>query len=271
MDEPETTPAPDAGGETPDKTPGETPGDAPEATTGRERLWAALRRPGSRGQITAAVLLALVGFASVVQVQSTERDDVYEGARQEDLIQLLNSLAAASQRAENEIAQLEETRSSLRSDTDSRRAALEQARQQANVLGILAGTLPAVGPGVVITIEDPTGAVGANNLLNGLEELRDAGAEAIEINDSVRVVAQTYLRDGENGVVIDGHPVAPPYKIEAIGDPRTMAQAVDFAGGFTDDVELVSGSLSVEESNNVEVATVRDPSAPEFAEPVDPQ
>ncbi len=139
------------------------------------------------------------------------------------MLQLLNSLAAASERAENEVAQLEETRSSLRNNTESRQAALETARQQANVLGILAGTLPTVGPGVVVTIEDPTGAVGIDQLLNGLEELRDAGAEAIEINDTVRVVAQTSLEDGENGILVDGQQLSAPYTIEAIGDSHTLA------------------------------------------------
>jgi uncharacterized protein YlxW (UPF0749 family) len=240
-------------------------------TAGRARLLGALRKPWSRGQVTAAVLLAVVGFASVVQVRATEENDVYAGTRQEDLIQLLNSLALASQRAEKEIAQLEQTRSSLRNNTDSRRAALEQARQQANVLGILAGTLPAVGPGVVVTVQDRTGGVGIDQLLNGLQELRDAGAEAIEINDTVRVVAQTSLEEGENGIVVDGQLLTPPYTIEAIGDPHTLAQALDFTGGFTDTVEApgIGGTVRVEELDKVEVATTTTPSRPDYAEPVE--
>ena len=242
----------------------------PRPTTGRQRLMAALTKPGSRGQVTAAVLLAVVGFASVVQVQATEENDVYAGARQEDLIQLLNSLSLASQRAENEIAELEQTRSSLRNNTDSRQAALEQARREANVLGILAGTLPAVGPGVLITVEDPTGGVGTNQLLDGLEELRDAGAEAIEINETVRVVAQTSLQEGEQGgMVVDGQLLTPPYTIEAIGDPHTLADSLDIPGGFTDGIEEVGGDVLVKELSTVEVATTREPSQPEYAEPVE--
>jgi uncharacterized protein YlxW (UPF0749 family) len=240
-------------------------------SSGRGRLLSALRRPRSRGQVTAAVLLAVVGFASVVQVQATQRDDDYEGWRQEDLIQLLNSLDAASQRAESEVAQLEQTRSSLRSDTSNRRAALEQARQQANVLGILAGTLPAEGPGIRVTVYDPKGTVGIDHLLNGLEELRDAGAEAIEINDSVREVAQTALEEApDGGVLVGDHPVTPPYTIEAIGDEHTLAAALAFTGGFTDEVEdpTVGGRVVVKQLNDVEVATVVNPPEPQYAEPV---
>jgi len=248
--------------------------DQPEGrdrVTGRARLVEALRKPGSRGQLTAAVLLAVVGFASVVQVQATEDDDVYAGMRQEDMIQLLNSLGAASERAENEIAQLEQTRSSLRNNTESREAALQIARDKANVYGILAGTLPAVGPGVVVTVEDPGGKVGVDQLLNGLEELRDAGAEAIEINDAVRVVAQTALEDGDGGVVVDGQQLAAPYTIEAIGDPHTLSEALDFTGGFSDTIERpeIGGTVRIDEVNTVEIATTREPEPAEYADPVE--
>src|SRR5690348_7202239 len=106
----------------------------PAAPTGRARLLTALRRPWSRGQVTAAVLLAVVGFGGVVQLHANEGDARYARMRQGDLIQLLNSLSTATQRAENEIAKLQQTRDTLRTSTDSRRAALERARQQADTL-----------------------------------------------------------------------------------------------------------------------------------------
>ncbi|HET7531999.1 MAG TPA: DUF881 domain-containing protein [Nocardioidaceae bacterium] len=243
------------------------------SSPGRDRLVASLKRPRSRGQITAAVLLAVVGFASVVQVQSQERDSDYENMREEDLVQLLNSLAGASQRAENEIEQLEQTRSSLRSDTDSRRAALEQARDRATVLGILAGTLPAVGQGIVVTVQDPEEQVGIDQMLNGIEELRDSGAEAIEINNTVRVVAQTALVDGEGGIVVDGTQLTPPYTLEVIGEPHTLERALNIYGGFVATVERppISGKVAIEQSQNVEVATLAEPWQPEYAEPAEPE
>ena len=103
---------------------------------GRTRLIAALRRPGSRGQVTVAVLLALLGFAAVTQVKANEQDDQYVGARQGDLIQYINNLSLASQRAESEIAKLEATRQSLGNDTEARRTALTRARQLAEHHGM---------------------------------------------------------------------------------------------------------------------------------------
>ena len=153
MPDPMPDPMPDEP-TSPEQPPAEEP-------TGRDRLVASLRKPGGRGQITAGVLMLVLGFAAVVQVRSNTTDAEYVGARQDELINLINSLSLASDRAENEIAELEETRNSLLNDTQARRTALERARQRADELGILAGTLPAVGPGIQVTIRDPDGAVGS--------------------------------------------------------------------------------------------------------------
>jgi uncharacterized protein YlxW (UPF0749 family) len=243
------------------------PGSSRAATDGRSRLLAALRSTGSRGQVMVAVLLAVLGFAAVTQVHANDRDDAYVGARQGDLIQFINNLSLASKRTEAEIAKLEQTRDSLRNDTESRRTALERAREQADTFGILAGTVPAAGPGVRITVRGSAAAVGTNQLLNGLEELRDAGAEVIEINDKVRVIAQTSLSDTSGGVLVDGTVLRPPFVIDAIGDPHTLSTAMDFTGGFISEVRDVGGKVAVEKRDRVEIVSVRKPRTPTYAEP----
>jgi len=244
-----------------DRTPDET-------VDGRARLLAALRRPSSRGQVVVAILLAVLGFAAVVQVRANGRDDKYVGARQGELIQLINNLSLASQRAELEISQLQQTRSSLLNDTESRRTALERARQQADALGVLAGTVPAVGPGIRITVKDTAGQVGTNTLLDGLEELRDAGAEAMEVNDEVRVVAQTSLTDlPGGGVSIDGTRLTSPFTIDVIGDPHTLATALDFRGGFSSQVRNDGGTIGVDQLDNVQIGAVVTARTPRYAQP----
>jgi uncharacterized protein YlxW (UPF0749 family) len=257
---------PAGSGEGADRRPEDSP------TDGRARLKEAMGRPASRGQVIAAGLLAVLGFAAVVQVQSNSNDEAYVGARQDELVELINSLSLASERTENEIADLLETRDSLRSDTESRRTLLEEARQLATELGILGGTVPAVGNGIRVTVDDPTGGVGSNHLINGIQELRDAGAEVIELNDTVRVVAQTALRDSPSGgVSVDGEQIAAPYVIEAIGSPHDLEVALGFRRGFTDEVEDVGGEVRIEQLDKVEVSSVREPFTPDFAEPAPTQ
>ena len=76
---------------------------------------------------------------------------------------------------------LEVSRDRLLSGVGSSSEALKSAQDRLDTLGILTGTVPATGPGVVITITDPDHKVTAALLLDALQELRDAGAEAVQI------------------------------------------------------------------------------------------
>lgn len=249
------------------------PSPPPEtsADAGRDRLIRSLRRP-SRGQAVVAVILGLLAFAAVTQVRITGQDDTYSGLRQSELIQALNGLTAASNRAERDITTLEGTRDSLLNSTERRATALKRAREEAETLGVLAGTLPATGPGVRITIVDKSGRLGLNHLLDGIEELRDAGAEAIEINDRVRVVAQTSFEDSDEGILVDGTLLRSPYTIDAIGSPATLAGALVISGGFQDDVVSIDkASFKAKQSRSIEISVTRKAIKPRYAEPVEGQ
>jgi uncharacterized protein YlxW (UPF0749 family) len=203
----------------------------PEEDSGRQRLRGALLRP-TRGQLVVAVLLALLGFAAVTQVRFTEVDNTYGSLREQDLIDVLNGLAGTSQRAEAEIARLQRTRDDLQSDTGAREAALAQAQQQADNLAILAGLVPVTGPGIRVTVTEETGTVEVQSMVDTLQELRTAGAEAIQVNGEVRVVADTAVEDASGGLLVGGRLVSSPYVLDVIGDPHTLAASgIDFPDG----------------------------------------
>jgi uncharacterized protein YlxW (UPF0749 family) len=237
---------------------------------GPTRLRRALvRRPG-RGQTIVALLLAVLGFAAAVQIQLTRDDSDFSGQRRQDLVLILDGLAGTVERAEADLTDLEQTRDDLRSSSDRRQLALEEAEERLTVLGILAGTLPAVGPGVTVTIDDPDGVLRAATLLNGIEELRGAGGgEAIEINDTARVVASTSFTDEDSVISVDGTELQSPYVIDVIGSPHTLEQAVRFPGGFADGVARDGATLEVTQSDVVEVGSLHEIEPPEYAQPTD--
>ena len=240
---------------------------------GRARLLRSLRSSGSRGQVVVALLLAVLGFAAVVQVHATSNDDEFAGARQADLIGLITTLTLATDRASADITELQQTRDSLRDESAATRTALRLARERVDNLSLLAGTVPAVGPGVRLTVAaGSAGAagIGTDQLLEGIQELRDAGAEAIEFDQGVRVVAQTGIEDSPDGLLVDGVQLRPPYVLDVIGDRDTLATAVQFQGGFADAVEQVGGKLTVTPRDKVSVESVRQPPDLQYAEPVTP-
>lgn len=250
----------------PDGEPGHRHRSA-DRVPARTRLRSGLRH-ASRGQILGGVLVGLLGFAMVTQLQARDNGDRYAGLRSADLIQVLNGLNAQSRRADSEIRDLQKTRSQLTDSSQRRQAAVARAREEASTLGILAGTIAAQGPGVRITIKDPENKVSLNNLLDAVEELRSAGAEAMEFNDKVRVVAQTsFEQTDDGGLVVDGQLLSAPYVIDAIGNPDTLAPVIDFAGGFGYDVGQAGGSVSVSKDDSLEITAVTKTASADFAAP----
>ena len=238
----------------------------PAPPTGRERLRRAMLRP-SRGQVVVAVLLALLGYAAVTQVRFTNVDKTYASLREQDLIDMLNSLAGTTQRAESEIARLERTRDDLRSSTGAREAALAQAEQQSNALAIMAGLVPVTGPGIRVTITEDDGPVSVDSMVDMIQELRTAGAEAIQVNEEVRVVAQTSFEDAVGGMRVDGQLVTSPYVVDVIGEPSTLHGAIDFPKGPRDQFEDDGATVKVDELASLDIEAVVKPRKPEYAEP----
>jgi uncharacterized protein YlxW (UPF0749 family) len=217
-------------------------------------------------QLLVAILIGALALAITVQVRDAPDDD-YENARSEDLVELLKSLDASNQRLDRQIADLTVSRDDLLDSSKRSAAAQEQARAQADALAILAGTAPATGPGVVVTVSDPDGGVDAGALLDAVEELRNAGAEAIAINGTVRVVGPTYFIDTDESVRVGGRDVKPPYVIEAIGDTDTMATATQIRGGLVDTIERRGGSVTVNRRARVTITALADVRTPEYARP----
>jgi uncharacterized protein YlxW (UPF0749 family) len=248
--------------------------------TGWTRLRSALRPHASRGNLLPGLLCALLGFAVVVQVRSTQ-DTGLEGLRQSDLVRILDDVTERSDRLRTEARDLEETRARVTGGSSGSRAALEEAQERAQVLGILAGTLPAVGPGIELTISDPDGKVGPEVLLDTLQELRDAGAEAVEISSldgpAVRVVAATSFQDsaeaggdaGPGRVAVDGTELSSPYRFRVIGDARTLAAALDIPGGVLDVLRQDDAQGVVTQRERVTITSLRAAPSPRYARPAD--
>ncbi|MBK5307823.1 MAG: DUF881 domain-containing protein [Frankiaceae bacterium] len=254
------------------------------ASRWRRALRTALHPHLRRVDVAVAVLLGLLGFAAAVQVRSTQDDGLLASARQEDLVQILDDLTSRSLRLRQEITTLTATQERLTTGSGRDEAAVAEARRRAQVLGILAGTVAARGPGVLVTVQDPTGKITPEDLLDALEEMRDAGAEAIQLEGSVdpetntagagqtvRVVAATSFVDAgdRGGVEVDGTLLQPSYRFVVIGDSATIAAALAIPGGVIDHVEQAGGRAVVVRRESVLVGALRPLDRPRYARPAD--
>jgi uncharacterized protein YlxW (UPF0749 family) len=228
------------------------------------------RKRISGAGLVIGVLLALLGFSLVVQVKSNSTDAAYASAREGDLLQIMSDLDGAESRLEQDIASLEAAKRELASGAAGQEAAQAAAKERADDMGILAGTLPAQGPGVQVVLTETTGTIKAASLLNAVQELRGGGAEAILIDatgGSVRVIASTSFVDDNGGINVDGTRLTGPYTILAIGEPDTLSDAVQFAGGVVPRVKEDGGNVIVNKRDVVDIKQVRPAPDLEYARP----
>ncbi|MER7520457.1 DUF881 domain-containing protein [Streptomyces sp. NPDC126499] len=238
---------------------------AGSGVTGRQRLAASLWPPRvTRAQLVVALLLFVLGLGLAIQVRSTSDNSALRGARQEDLVRILDELDDRTQRLEDEKTRLEGQRSELETSSDQAEEARRQTQEKERQLGILAGTVAAEGPGITLTITDSTGAIESDMLLDAIQELRAAGAEAIQVND-VRVVADSYFSGSGRDLRIDGTQVAAPYVFKVIGKPEDLEPALNIPGGVVQTLEKEQATATVQRSGKIVVDALRPAKRPDYA------
>jgi uncharacterized protein YlxW (UPF0749 family) len=240
--------------------------DTGRAEQVREKLRTAARFGTSPAGLLIGLLCGLLGFGLAVQVHSQTATGGLATARQSDLVRILDDVSSREQRLRGQVAALQATRSRLASGGDRAAAALTEARSRASSLGILAGTLPAQGPGLDLTITDPRSRVDPDTLLDAVQELRAAGAETIEVND-VRIGLSSAWTGSAGGVSLDGKSLTAPYNVVAIGDPSTLAAAMNIPGGVADTVHQQGGLVSSIQRDHVVVSALRPISRLHYAAP----
>ena len=217
--------------------------------------------------IVAGLLVAVLAFAITVQIRQDDSVQDFSNVRGADLVEMLKSIDATNQRLTAQIEELTATRNQLQTDSTNTNQAEKTARERADAMAILAGSVGATGPGVQITITAPDQAITASVLLDAVQEMRDDGAEAIAINGVVRVVAHTWFADDGAGVRVGGRILQPPFVVEVIGDPDTLEKAVFFRGGLADRVQGRGGTVDVVKRDTISITVLADEVEGQYARP----
>ncbi len=224
------------------------------AAEARFRLARTVKPTLSKTQLTITALFLVLGFTTTSAILDNEADTLLSGTRQSDLVGVLDNLAQREARLRQELISLENDREVLLGGDEY--AALNAAKERAKALALIAGTEPTSGAGLTIEI---TGALSAVTLLDAIQELRDAGAKAIEISDAnlnVRVVANTWFADATTGVNISGTNLSLPIRISVVGDASVLAPALEIPGGLADTVTTGGGNVTFIESENISIKSV---------------
>ncbi len=191
------------------------------------------------GYALVCVLTMIIGFFIAMQIKTTAVTGDYAGG----MVSLAQAQASIS-----EVANLRAEKDELNDELSKLEAQLkeyeknssEAAAADAEKYRMLAGLTDVAGKGVVITVDDPEAIYtqGGDSiitynyelLLALVNKLREAGAEAISINDR-RITAYSEISLAGSNININGSATAPPYEVKAIGDPQTLESTLGIRYG----------------------------------------
>ena len=230
------------------------PRPARSAAEARFRLKRSLSPRMTKTQTMITVIFVVLGFMTTAAISGNKSDAILANARQSDLVSLLDDLAQREARLQAENDRLETARETLLGGDQY--SALNEAKRRASELAQLAGSEATTGTGMTVSIN---GNLTASTLLDAIQELRDAGATAIQISDrglAVRVIANTWFADSSSGVTVSGTALQVPIVISAIGDPAVMEPALKIPGGLVDTVGSGGGKVTISPQENLEISAI---------------
>lgn len=211
------------------------------------------------GIIVMTALAVLIGLIISIQIRTTESSDIgglIPVAKAKGLEQELRELRAEKDAIMQEYLDLEERLAEIEEENLSDDALLQSATKDLEKYKIGAGVVDVIGPGVIVTVDDPvptednpgdgysTIMLRYDLLLSLVNKLKDAGAEAISINGQ-RIIATTEISLAGDNVNINTVPTAPPYTIKAIGNPDTLDSTLTIRYGIVETMRNTYG-LQVE-------------------------
>jgi uncharacterized protein YlxW (UPF0749 family) len=170
----------------------------------------------------------ILGVLIVGQIRSQAGDSGLAARSAQDLTLLVANLNTRNDQLRTEVGTLDRQLQTLEQGGRNGASSLTQIRDDEARVRAWAGLDPVSGRGVEITI---SGAIAGTALEDLVNELRNAGAEAIAIED-VRVVAATVIGGGGGSLSVDDTALSDPFVVRAIGNPESLVGSLTRMGGL---------------------------------------
>ncbi len=235
--------------------------------------------------------LALVGvcmmFSFLLTVQFKSVDFTAQAVqnnelmRVEELQNLLNKERDKSEALYNELLTYQNDLTAYRDEAASSGDYAALLADQLKRAELVAGITDVVGPGVTVTMTDSEKQITTDiladpnyyiihdsDILSVINELRDAGAEALAINGE-RLLATSEIRCAGSIVSVNNNRYAAPYVITAIGDPSALESALSMRGGVVEQLSLWGIGIAIDQQDSIEIKGYKGGSNFKYASPSD--
>lgn len=213
--------------------------------------------------IVLGIMCVALTMGIVVQVRTVQNSNSTVSQNYEE-----NNLRAEvlkyKERYDNKYKDLEKAEDELKKEREKvtkNNTELEDAENQIKQGNKITGLEEVTGPGVIVTLKDGQSIASSLNpselivhdldILSVINELKNAGAEAISINDQ-RIVTTTAISCRGNTIDINGEKVGAPFVIKAIGLPEYLS-ALSRPGGYMEALKEAGVNVKLEKSNSIKI------------------
>lgn len=203
---------------------------------------------------SALVMVMTMQFKIVNETDITAIENMREAELKTELANWKEKYEEASGQYDETQAKIKEYKEKEKSDIESSEL-VKKELEQANTL---LGKTDVEGEGIIITLRETnlekTGMIDANDILDIVNELRNAGAEAISVNEERIINMSDIVFINEIFVnKVNGQKIEAPYVIKAIGNPSYLESALIGNGGPVDKMKKIGHDITIEKPNKVTI------------------
>ncbi len=214
--------------------------------------------------IILGIMCLALTLGIVIQIRTIKNTNSIIGQNQE-ANDLRDEILRYKERYDNKFKELETAEKELekeRENATQNDTELEEAQQKITAGNKITGMTEVTGTGVIITLSDGKGVAASTlnpsqlivhdlDVLSVVNELINAGAEAISINDQ-RWVLTTAISCRGNTIDINGERIGAPFTIKAIGLPEYLS-GLERVGGYLEYMKQDGVGVKLEKSNSITI------------------
>ena len=215
-------------------------------------------------RIMMAVICLVLTMAITLQIRSMSKkiSTVGSGTSNSSLIDSFLEWQEKYNKITKKLEKSGELLEGEREETATKGQEKQQKAEELKKYNMLLGTTNVSGEGIIITAKDGTLSKATDNISAVLvhdadlreivNELANAGAEAISINDQ-RIVNTTSITCAGNIISINGEKVSSPFVIKAIGSQESLYGALSRPGGYISIMKEQEVSVEIKKSSNIQI------------------
>ena len=198
------------------------------------------------------VVLIAVMFAQFKIIEQTDITGI-ENAREDELRTLVSTWKTKYEEIEEKLIDTKTKINEYKEKIETNEESSELLEEELQQTKLLAGKTNVIGDGIVVTLQDNSERqIEASDILELVNELRLAGAEAISINDK-RIITTSEIVD-VNVIMVNEERIVSPYVVKAIGDQTYLSSAISLkTSGFIDKYTNSGKTVSFELQNNIKI------------------